>query len=100
MEQDLGTILAAGGVAITLLTTMVIGATELVKRLFDRDARGAAIIGVSALVGALGGLFLFEGVGLALGIVVGLSASGLVTTVQKLGTGTTSEPRSLTDRHV
>lgn len=94
--EDLGTILAAGGVAVTLLTTMVIGATELVKRLFDGDKRGAAIIGVAAVVGALGGALLFEEVGLALGIVVGLSSSGLLTTVQKFGTGTQSAPSELT----
>lgn len=93
--EDLPTILAAGGVAVTLLTTMVIGATELVKRLYDRDYRGATIIAVAAVIGGLGGAFLFVEVGLALGIVVGLSASGLLTTVQKFGTNTVSSPTTL-----
>lgn len=98
MDQDLATILAAGGVAVTLLTTMVIGGTELVKRIFDGDKRGAAIIGVAVVIGALGGLFLFEAVGLALGIVVGLSAVGIHNTVQSFGSGTSSTPRELTSR--
>lgn len=84
METDLATILAGSGVAVTLLTALVIGATELVKRLFDGDLRGAALIGTAAVVGALGGLFLFDDIGLALGIVVGLSGSGVITALQKV----------------
>jgi hypothetical protein len=90
--QDVSAILAASGVAVTLLTTLVIGATELIKRIFDRDYRAATIIGVSVIVGGLGGLLLFEELGLAIGMVIGLSASGLVTTVQKFGQGTVSQP--------
>jgi hypothetical protein len=86
---------ATTAVAIGLLTTMVIGATELVKRLFDRDYRASALIGVSAVVGAVAGWLTFPEVGFALGLVTGLGASGLVTTVQKLGTGTTSSPSNL-----
>ena len=83
--EDVSGILAASGVAVALLTTLVIGATELVKRIFDRDYRAACIIGVSALVGALGGLLLFDELGLAIGLVVGLSATGLITTAQNVG---------------
>lgn len=71
-------------VALTLLTTMVMGATELVKRLFDKDWKAAAIIGVAALVGAAGG-FAFEVVGWALGLVTGLSAAGIFSGVQNIG---------------
>ncbi len=95
MDQELGTIIAAGGVAVTLLTTMVIGGTELVKRLFDKDYRAAAIILVAVVIGAIGGVLLFPTVGLALGIVVGLSATGLLTSLQKFGTGTSSSPSTL-----
>lgn len=95
---DVSTILAASGVAVTLLTTLVIGATELIKRIFDRDYRAACIIAASVLVGALGGSLLFEELGIAIGMVIGLSASGLVTTVQKFGQGTVSQPTTLIER--
>lgn len=95
MENELATVLAGAGVAVTLLTTMVIGATELVKRLFDRDYRAAALITVAAVVGGLGGALMFETIGLALGLVIGLSASGIITGIQKFGTGTTSAPSDL-----
>lgn len=85
-------------VALGLLTTMVIGATEFVKRLFDRDFRTAMIIAVAALVGGIAGVSLFDGVGFALGVVTGLSASGIITGLQKFGTGTTSTPTKLSDR--
>lgn len=70
-------------VAVAFLSFAVIGAVEFVKRLFDRDYRGAAIIAVSALVGALcapyaGDLTHFQG------MLVGLSASGLVTTASRI----------------
>lgn len=84
-------------VAIGLLTTMVIGATELVKSLFDRNYRAAVTIAVAALVGGLAGELLFEQIGLALGIVSGLSASGIITGVQKIGTGTTVTSRVYKD---
>lgn len=85
-------------VALGLLTTMVIGATEFVRRLFDRDFRAAAIIFVSAMVGGVSGVVLFDGVGFALGLVTGLSASGVITGLQKFGSGTTSTPTKLSDR--
>lgn len=82
---DVGTI----GTAIALLTFMVTGATELVKRLFDRDYRAACIIAVAALVGGVAGSFLFTQVGFALGVVTGLGASGLVTVASKVNTAVT-----------
>lgn len=72
-------------IAVAMLTTMVIGSTELVKRLFDRDFRAAAVIGVSAAVGALTGSFLLPEIGLVQGLVLGFGASGLVTTVSRIG---------------
>lgn len=76
-------------VATTLLTLFVVGATELVKQAFNRNWKAVVIISVSALVGGLAGAFLLPVIGLPVGIAVGLSASGLVTTVQKVGQGTT-----------
>lgn len=73
------------GTAVFMLTSMVIGATELVKRAFAADWRTTAIIAVAALVGGLGGLVLLPEVGLVGGIVIGLSASGVVTGIQKFG---------------
>lgn len=79
-------------VATTLLTLFVVGATELVKQAFARNWKAVVIIVVSALVGGLGGLFLLPVIGLPVGLAIGLSASGLVTSVQKVGEGTSSLP--------
>ena len=82
-------------VGVGLLISMVVGVTELIRRLFKRDYEAAAIITASAIVGGLGGVFLFEGIGFALGVVVGFSASGLITGIQKFGQGTTAAPSTL-----
>lgn len=73
------------GTAVFLLTSMVIGGTELVKRLFDRDWRAAVIIMVSVVIGGIGGSVLLPAVGLVEGMVIGLSASGVITGLQKVG---------------
>lgn len=67
-----------------LITGMVVGVVELVKRLFDRDFRAATIIVAAAGVGALCGVFGIQGVDVATGIVIGLAASGVVTVAQKV----------------
>lgn len=77
-------------VATALLTLFVVGATELVKQAFARNWKAVVIIVVSAIVGGLGGLFLLPVIGLPVGLAIGLSASGLVTSVQKFGEGTNS----------
>lgn len=79
-------------VASGLLILFVTGATELVKQLFARNWKAAVIIAIAAIVGGIAGWMLFPVIGLAVGIALGLSASGLVTTVQKVGEGTTSVP--------
>jgi len=71
--------------ATFLLTTMVIGAVELIKRISNKDWEATAIILTSALVGAIGGAFVLPVVGFAPGIFIGLSASGVVTGLQKIG---------------
>ena len=68
---------------IASLGLAIVGAVELVKRLFDRDFRAAAIVAVSAVVGALLApqldILWFQG------MLIGLSASGLVTTASYIG---------------
>ena len=78
-------------VAAGLLTFFVIGSVELVKQAFARNWKAVVIIIVSGLVGVLGGLEL-PVLGWIVGLSIGLSASGLVTTVQKFGEGTASLP--------
>jgi uncharacterized protein YqgC (DUF456 family) len=79
-------------VATTMLTLMVVGATELVRRLFARDFEAAVLIAVAALIGGLVGAFVLPVIGFAVGICAGLSASGLITTAQNIGTKTKIVP--------
>jgi len=60
----------------------VIGFTQLVKSLFDRDYRTVVIIVGAAAIGALAGFLQIEGVDVPSGIVLGLSASGAITGLQ------------------
>jgi len=69
----------------TFIIGAVIGFTQLVKSLFDKDYRSAIIIAGSALIGGLAGVFGIEGISIANGIVAGLTASGVVTLSQALG---------------
>lgn len=74
--------------AVFLLTSMVIGGTELVKRAFDRDWKAVVTILVSTAIGAFGGAVLLPSIGLVFGLVIGLSGSGVITGLQKIGNGT------------
>lgn len=68
---------------IASLTFAVVGSVELVKRVFGKDYQSVAIIVVSAVVGAL---FASQvDVSWFNGLVLGLGASGLITTASKLG---------------
>lgn len=67
-----------------LVTTMVIGIVELVKKAFDRDFRSVCIIIAATLVGALCGYFGIEGITVPVGIALGLGASGVVTLAKKI----------------
>lgn len=67
-----------------LVTTMVIGIVELIKRAFDRDYRAAVIIIGATVVGGLCGFFGVEGVSVVLGMAIGIGASGIVTLAQKV----------------
>lgn len=82
-------------VSVTLLVSMIVGGTEFVKRLFDKDLRAVALIVVSVLIGGIAGVTIFKDIGFALGVVIGLSSSGVVTGLQKFGQGTVSEPTKL-----
>lgn len=70
-------------VAVAGLTFLVVGSVELLRRLFAQDWLAATTIAVAAIVGAIfapqAGLTWFQG------LLVGLSASGLVTVATKVG---------------
>ena len=66
-----------------ILTGLVMGGAELIKRLFDKDWRAAAIIASSAVIGGLAGMSL--GITILQGIAFGLAASGYITLVQNIG---------------
>lgn len=68
---------------IASLTFAVVGAVEFVKRVFDKDFRSAAIIVVAGVVGAI--LAPQIAVSWFNGLILGLGASGLVTTASLIG---------------
>ena len=74
--------------SVAILIAFVMGGTELVKQAFDKNWRVVAIIVVAVLIGGLAGVFLLTDIGLALGMFYGLSASGVITGLQKFGHGT------------
>lgn len=69
----------------TFIVGAVIGFTQLVKSAFDRDYRTVVIIVGAAVIGALAGFFGIDGVTIPAGIVLGLSAAGVVTLAQAAG---------------
>lgn len=75
-------ILGLSALATTVLTGLVAGGTELVKRVFDRDWRTVATIIVAAIIGGLGGLVF--GADFLVGIVFGLASSGYITIAQNI----------------
>ncbi len=77
------------GIAAGLLTLFVIGGTELVKQAYAKNWKAVTTIVVAALIGGIGGAFLLPVIGFAPGLAIGLSGSGLITGVQKIGQGTT-----------
>lgn len=75
-------ILGLSALATVVLTGLVTGGTELIKRIFDKDWRTVVTIIVSALIGGLGGLVF--GVQFLVGMVFGLAASGYITIAQNV----------------
>lgn len=66
-----------------ILTGLVMGGVELLKRLFDKDWKAAIIIAVSAIIGGIAGAIL--GILPLQGMAFGLAASGYVTLAQNIG---------------
>ena len=66
-----------------ILTGLVMGASELIKRLFNKDWMAAITITVSAIIGGVAGAIL--GLMPLQGIAYGLAASGYITLVQNIG---------------
>ena len=75
-------ILGLSSLATVVLTGLVAGGVELLKRLFDRDWRASATIVVAALIGGLGGLVF--GANFLVGMVFGLATSGYITIAQNI----------------
>lgn len=75
-------ILGLSALATVVLTGLVAGGTELVKRLFDADWRAVVIIIVAALIGGAGGLVF--GANFLVGMVFGLASSGYITIAQNV----------------
>lgn len=76
-------ILGLSTLATVVLTGLVSGGVELLKRMLDRDWRTVLTIIVAAVVGGAGGLF-FD-VNFAVGMVFGLATSGYITIAQNIG---------------
>ena len=75
-------ILGLSALATVVLTGLVAGGTELVKRIFDADWRVVVTIIVAALIGGFGGLVF--GANFLVGMVFGLTASGYITIAQNV----------------
>lgn len=75
-------ILGLSTLATVVLTGLVAGGVELIKRLFDKDWRAAVTIVVASLIGGLGGLVF--GVDFVVGMVFGLATSGYITIAQNV----------------
>lgn len=76
-------ILGLSALAVAVLTGLVAGVVELVKRAFDKDWRAFITIILAGLVGGLGALYM--GTDFLAGIVFGFAASGFVTIAQNIG---------------
>lgn len=75
-------ILGLSTLATVVLTGLVAGGVELVKRILDRDWRTVATIIVAALIGGAGGLAF--GLNFLVGMVYGLATSGYITIAQNV----------------
>ena len=76
-------VLGITGIAAVVLTGLVAGVVELVKRIFDKDWRSVITIVLAGLVGGLGALYM--GTDFLAGVVFGLAASGFITIAQNVG---------------
>ena len=78
-------IIGITGVQALLLIGAVTGFVELVKKLFEKDWKGAIIIFGAGLIGGLISLFPEMNFTFLTGIIGGLTASGVVTVSQNIG---------------
>lgn len=62
---------------MVLVTTMIVALTELLKRIEAKDYRGAALIVLAGVIGAVAGYFHVESLTVETGIVAGLGAAGI-----------------------
>lgn len=76
-------ILGLDATTAIILTGLVMGGAELIKRLFDKDWRAASTILASAIIGGVAGAAM--GIFVLQGIAYGLAASGYITLVQNIG---------------
>lgn len=76
-------ILGLSALATAVLTGLVAGVVELVKRAFKQDWQAVVTIILAGLVGGLGALYM--GTDFLAGIVFGFAASGFVTIAQNIG---------------
>lgn len=79
MEEILG----LDAMSALILTGLVMGASELIKRLFAKDWKAAVTIFVAAIIGAIAGPMM--GIMVLQGMAYGLAASGYVTLAQNIG---------------
>lgn len=75
--------------AIVFIGAVIIGVTQLIRLIRDKNYDGAVLILVAALIGALVGVFDIElgltNISVAQGIMAGFGAAGTVTTAEKIG---------------
>lgn len=79
MEEAFG----LDAITALVLTGLVMGGVELIRRLFDKDWKATITICVSAIIGGVAGAAL--GILPIQGVAYGLAASGYVTFVQNIG---------------
>lgn len=67
------------------LATSIAAITELLKRLNDKDYRGAIIIAVAAVLGLVAGLAHLYGLTWDIGLITGLGIAGVHTIIKQVG---------------
>lgn len=67
------------------LATSIAAVTEFLKRINDKDYRGAIVITVAALLGLVVGVFHVEGISIINGVIAGLGVSGIHTIAKQIG---------------
>lgn len=68
-----------------LLATAIAAVTEFLKRLNDKDYRGAIVIAVAGGLGVLAGALNIEGLTVVTGLVSGLGIAGVHTIAKQVG---------------